>query len=142
MSLYQRAYNLIWNEWFRDENLQTSVPQLMGDGPDDTTNFSLLRRGKRKDYFTGALPWPQKGAAVTLPLGSVAPIKFQHPGAGTLSSQLLGQQNFAQSGKTIPQIVDGEGFGIDGSGLVLIWLKPLLLLLTRSANLSKFGVVS
>jgi hypothetical protein len=75
MSLYQRAYNLIWNEWFRDENLQTSVPQLMGDGPDDTTNFSILRRGKRKDYFTGALPWPQKGAAVTLPLGSSAPIK-------------------------------------------------------------------
>ena len=75
MSLYQRAYNLIWNEWFRDENLQTSVPQLMGDGPDDNTNFSLLRRGKRKDYFTGALPWPQKGAAVTLPLGTSAPIK-------------------------------------------------------------------
>lgn len=74
MSLYQRAYNLIWNEWFRDENLQTSVPQLMGDGPDDHTNFSLLRRGKRKDYFTGALPWPQKGAAVTLPLGTSAPI--------------------------------------------------------------------
>lgn len=74
MSLYQRAYNLIWNEWFRDENLQTSVPQLMGDGPDDNTNFSLLRRGKRKDYFTGALPWPQKGAAVTLPLGSSAPV--------------------------------------------------------------------
>ena len=74
MSLYQRAYNLIWNEWFRDENLQSSVPQLMGDGPDDTTNFSLLRRGKRKDYFTGALPWPQKGTAVTLPLGTTAPI--------------------------------------------------------------------
>jgi hypothetical protein len=74
MSLYQRAYNLIWNEWFRDENLQTSVPQLMGDGPDDNTNFSLLRRGKRKDYFTGALPWPQKGAAVTLPLGNTAPV--------------------------------------------------------------------
>lgn len=74
MSLYQRAYNLIWNEWFRDENLQTSVPELMGDGPDDTTNFSILRRGKRKDYFTGALPWPQKGTAVTLPLGTTAPI--------------------------------------------------------------------
>lgn len=74
MSLYQRAYNLIWNEWFRDENLQTSVPVPMGDGPDDNTNFSLLRRGKRKDYFTGALPWPQKGAAVTLPLGTSAPV--------------------------------------------------------------------
>jgi hypothetical protein len=82
MSLYQRAYNLIWNEWFRDENLQTSVPQLMGDGPDDNTNFSLLRRGKRKDYFTGALPWPQKGAAVTLPLGTTAPIIYGPPISG------------------------------------------------------------
>lgn len=96
MSLYQRAYNLIWNEWFRDENLQTSVPQLMGDGPDDNTNFSLLRRGKRKDYFTGALPWPQKGTAVTLPLGTTAPVisnglnpTYSGLGSGPYSNQPL-----------------------------------------------------
>lgn len=71
-----RAYNLIWNEWFRDENLQNSVAVAKGDGPDLYTAYSLLRRGKRKDYFTGALPWPQKGAtAVSLPLGTTAPIK-------------------------------------------------------------------
>lgn len=73
-AFWPRAYNLIWNEWFRDENLQTSVVVDKGDGPDTSTNYTLLRRGKRHDYFTSSLPWPQKGASVTLPLGTSAPI--------------------------------------------------------------------
>jgi hypothetical protein len=76
-ALPTRAYNLIFNQWFRDENLQNSVTVDKGDGPDASpaTNYSILRRGKRHDYFTSALPWPQKGGnAVTLPLGTSAPI--------------------------------------------------------------------
>jgi len=77
-AFWTRGYNLIWNEWFRDENLQDSVLVYKGDVTDTTAaaNYELLRRGKRKDYFTSALPWPQKGDAVTLPLGSSAAIKY------------------------------------------------------------------
>lgn len=71
-----RAYNLIWNEWFRDENLQDSVVVDKDDGPDDPADYHLLRRGKRHDYFTSCLPWPQKGPSVPLPLGDQAPIVF------------------------------------------------------------------
>lgn len=72
-----RAYNLIYNQWFRDQNLQNSVLVDKSDTPDYSaaTNYTLLRRGKRHDYFTSALPWPQKGGnAVTIPLGTTAPV--------------------------------------------------------------------
>ncbi len=76
-----RAYNLIWNEWFRDQNLQDSIDIPTDNGPDTEAESgavaACLKRGKRHDYFTSCLPWPQKGNTVALPLGTLAPIAFQ-----------------------------------------------------------------
>lgn len=69
-----RSYIKIWNDWFRDENLQNSVTLPTDVGPDVQGDFTLLKRGKKKDYFTGALPWPQKGTAVSFPLAGSAPV--------------------------------------------------------------------
>lgn len=73
-ALYSRAYALIWNEWFRDENLQDRTPFSNGPGPDLPADYPLLKRGKRHDYFTSCLPWPQKGPGVEVPMGGTAEV--------------------------------------------------------------------
>ena len=87
-SLFLRAYNLIYNEWFRDQNLQDSVKVDRGDGPDDPSDYVLLKRGKRHDYFTSCLPWPQKGESVQLPMTGNAPVMTEE-GKGTFINYMV-----------------------------------------------------
>jgi hypothetical protein len=92
-SLFHRAYNLIYRDWYRDENLQDSPVVDRGDGPDDPDDYVLLRRGKRHDYFTSCLPWPQKGPSVDLPLGSTAPV-FRSENAPAAKLFYAGSETF------------------------------------------------
>lgn len=82
---WHRAYNLIFNEWFRDENLVEPVPigGLTYDGQQNTeslADYVLLKRCKRHDYFTSCLPWPQKGDPISLSIGGSAPITSSYTG--------------------------------------------------------------
>lgn len=81
-----RAYNLIFNEWFRDENLQDSLNVPTGDGPDNLSDYNLVRRGKRHDYFTSCLPWPQKGPGVEISIGGTAKVSISGNGAPLLET--------------------------------------------------------
>jgi len=78
-----RCFNLIYNQWFRDENMINSIPVSKTDGPDTNTDYVMRRRGKRHDYFTSCLPFAQKGTAVSVfSISAAAPVK-------TSASQLV-----------------------------------------------------
>lgn len=91
----RRAYNLIWNEYYRDENLQDELDI------EDTTNCVLLRACWEKDYFTSTLPFQQRGSAPALPLSGLLGVEF----TGT----------FSAAGGTTPSIAAG----VAGSGVPL-----------------------
>lgn len=76
-ALPYRAYSMIWNEYYRDQNLQDTVDvsdEGGEEGEDLVTNTQLLYRGLKKDYFTSALPWTQRGPQVTIPIAGEAPV--------------------------------------------------------------------
>jgi hypothetical protein len=135
-----RAYNLIFNEWFRDENLQESLKVPTGDGPDDLSDYVLVRRGKRHDYFTSCLPWPQKGPGVEISIGGMASVHasgtptFKSVSVSGNHGQLIRQPNTLGGVNTV-----GSGFdfkdvdfapngytvqGDTGSMMHLDWLSP------------------
>lgn len=103
-----RMYAKVWDDWYRDENLQDSIisnSSVLGDGQDNHNFWNVLRkRGKRHDYFTSSLPWSQRGAGVELPLGTQAPVRYGDSpdpntwsGGGHLDNVLAGKKVFAGS---------------------------------------------
>nr|QJB20638.1 MAG: major capsid protein [Microvirus sp.] len=98
-----RAYAMIYNEYYRDQDLQAELPMSTGNGVDSTTNITLQRVNWEKDYFTSARPWEQKGPAVNVPINSngqniqlrssntpTVDQLFRHGAAGTDAATFIG----------------------------------------------------
>lgn len=147
-ALPYRAHNLIWNEWFRDQNLQPKLTVPMGDGPDTIATYTMLRRGKRPDYFSTALPWTQKGAPVRIPMANVsgsanfgnivsdgiAPT-FRNS-TGTVTGKNLGAA--ASASTSAAQLQPGPGGGGNWTaGQAALWDTPHLIL-----NSTEMGTVN
>lgn len=100
-----RAYAQIYNDYYRDENLQQEVALSKAAGVDVTTNTTLLKRAWQRDFFTSALPFQQRGPSVSLPFGLTAPVKGNGNTIGFVDPDGQGVGLWAQgsiSGYTAP----------------------------------------
>jgi hypothetical protein len=86
-----RAYNKIWNEFYRDEDLQTEI--------DEETNTAIQNVSWGKDYFTDARPWPQKGPDITIPLGNTADVRW-HSDNSSIEGAIAGGRQSSESSST------------------------------------------
>lgn len=113
-----RSYNLIINEWFRDENLIEYLPENVDDGPDDMKDYVLFKRGKRFDYFTSCLPEPQEGEPVSIPLGTTAPVSVYGTGMalGVTDGTNSGAFKTISSGLAVRTDCYGVNVGSNPSG--------------------------
>lgn len=113
-----RAYAKIWNEFYRDQDLQTELVVDETSGPDNTTNTALQNTAWEKDYFTSARPWEQKGPSITIPIGSTAPIHGVYASSAGNTQTIAGAQPI---------------WGVTPAGTVSMSANPGLWLASKSA---------
>lgn len=106
-----RAYGLIFNEWYRDQDLVTALTVSKADGSDTTTNTTLQSVAWEKDYFTSSRPWTQKGAAVSLPLGTSAIVKTSASQGFTGAQQAMQVLDSAGNPLTANKLMESSGTG-------------------------------
>ena len=114
-----RAYNLVYNEWFRDENLCAETTVNLADGVDSVSLYNLKKRGKRHDYFTSCLPFVQKGPDVSLPLGGTAVVRGNGLTMGFTDGTNFGGIYAGQSAFNGKTGIYGVPVGTDDSGSML-----------------------
>lgn len=130
-----RGYAMIWNEWYRDQDLQTELPIAKASGADAVTNTTLQNIAWEKDYFTSARPWESKGPEITLPLGTTAPVVADGTfrlGAGANSDDfsIAGSPN-RWSPSAVPTVTPGvpteyrAGLEVDLSGASAVTINQL-----------------
>lgn len=114
-----RSYNLIWNNNYRDENLQNAVTVDLGEGPDNPSNYVLLKRGKRHDRFTSSLPFQQKGTAASFGLTGVANVIRKSNTSATWQGYTLGSN--VPVGATAALQTNGSGIMVGSGGIGMSW---------------------
>ena len=107
----QRAYNLVWNEFYMDNNLVDPV---------HLENSTILYRAWKKDYFTSSLPWQQRGVSPALPISGILPINLNGSvfTFGDVSNPIRLVANSPESGEITTRIKnsgDGTNFGLNSA---------------------------
>lgn len=105
-----RGYQLIFKEWYRDQDLVTAPTISTASGPDVTTTTTVQSRAWEKDYFTTARPWTQKGPEITIPLGTSADVVID-PASGALAE---GRMRRSSTGALSGAVAAGS-FGVDAN---------------------------
>lgn len=105
-----RVYALLYNEFFRDQDLQTPLPISLSSGTDTTTSTAIQNVNWEKDYFTTARPWEQKGPAITIPIGDSAPV-VSDGNAFNFNVDGTNRNSIAQAGGSNVQFSGANGGG-------------------------------
>lgn len=150
-----RMYAMIWNEYYRDQDLETLLTISKGNGADTTTSVALQNQAWEKDYFTTSRPWPQKGPSITLPLGTTAPvtsspnpIRFNSNAEGTARTLVIEGSDdrvmldgySGPAGRSQMNLVDGLVADLSGASAITVTaLREAMALQRMEENRARYG---